>query len=138
MTSGVKLDHVNFTVSSFDESARWYQALFGFEVVEDQITDGIRWGVLRSGETMLCIYENPDYQHLDRFQLAESSLHGMAHFALRIADPETWLAAAQKLGVEIMYDGVVRWPHSQSWYVKDPTGYEIEVVKWDDEVIVFD
>ena len=29
-------------------------------------------------------------------------------------------------------------PHSRSWYVTDPTGYEIEVAHWNGDRIVFD
>lgn len=133
-----RLDHLNLTVTSFRESARWYEALFGFEIVEEETTDGVHWGVLKAGDTMLCLYEHPEFRQLDRFQLADAGLHGMAHFALRITDAETWQARAAQLQVEILYDGLVRWPHSNSWYIQDPTGYEIEVVSWDGEQVVFD
>jgi catechol 2,3-dioxygenase-like lactoylglutathione lyase family enzyme len=137
MTNVQRLDHLNFTVSSFDDSSKWYSDLFGFEIIEEEVTDGVRWGVLKSGESMLCIYEHPNYKHLDRFQLADEKKHGMAHFALRIENPEAWLESARRLGVVILYDGAVEWPNSRSWYVNDPTGYEIEVVSWDDEKIRF-
>jgi hypothetical protein len=34
----------------------------------------------------LCIYEDPNREHLDRFELKDRGLHGMAHFGLRITD----------------------------------------------------
>ena len=132
-----RLDHVNFTVNSFEESARWYEKLFGFKIVEEEITDNVRWGVLRTGDIMLCIYEHPEFTHLDRFSLADHKLHGMAHFAFRINNVEQWLSKVAELGIEILYEGAVRWPHSTSWYIKDPTGYEIEVVHWDEDEVNF-
>jgi len=32
----------------------------------------------------------------------------------------------------------VHYAHSHSWYVAEPTGYEIELVVWDDDTIRFD
>ncbi len=31
-----------------------------------------------------------------------------------------------------------RYPHSESWYVNDPTGWEIEVALWDNDQVRFD
>ena len=132
------LDHLNLTVRSFEESADWYRRIFGFEVVEDEVSEGTRWGVLRSGDALLCIYENPDREFADRFQLRERNLHGVAHFALRILDENEWLEIARREGVTINYGGEVTWPHSRSWYIQDPTGYEIEVVRWNDDRIRFE
>ena len=132
-----RLDHLNLTVHDFKQSARWYEQLFAFQIVEEEISDGVHWGVLRTGDTMLCFYQQPEFRHLDRFELADHKLHGMAHFSLRISNVEQWLKHATALDVEILYDGAVRWPHSTSWYIKDPTGYEIEVVYWDDDRVQF-
>ena len=60
------LDHVNMTVRDFDETVDWYRRVFGFELVEDKVTDRVRWGVIRSGDAMLCIYEHPHRQYLDQ------------------------------------------------------------------------
>ena len=132
------LDHVNMTVRDFDETVAWYGRVFGFELVEDKVTERVRWGVIRSGEAMLCIYEHSDREHLDRFDLRDQSLHGMAHFGLRIDDAEGWLETVEREKIEILYDGEIRWPHSRSWYIHDPTGYEIEVVLWAGDTITFD
>jgi len=132
------LDHVNMTVTDFDETVDWYRRVFGFELVEDKVTDRVRWGVIRSGDAMLCIYEHPRREHLDRFELKDRDLHGMAHFGFRITDADEWLATVDREKVRILYDGEITWPHSRSWYINDPTGYEIEVVLWSDDEIEFE
>lgn len=132
------LDHINLTVRDFDETVDWYGRVFGFEEVEENVQDGVRWGVIRAGDAMLCIYEAKGRELLDRFELADRGLHGIAHFGLRISDPEAWLRTIEREGLEILYGGVVPWPHSRSWYVKDPTGYEIEVACWNEDRIRFD
>ncbi len=132
------LDHLNLSVNDFDETVAWYGRVFGFELVEETVTDGVRWGVIRSGDALLCIYEHGDREYFDRFQLADRKQHGLAHFALRIDDPDGWLEIARRENLTINYDGEITWPHSRSWYINDPTGYEIEVVRWQNDTIAFD
>jgi catechol 2,3-dioxygenase-like lactoylglutathione lyase family enzyme len=132
------LDHLNLTVRDFDESVDWYRRVFGFEKVEESVQDGIRWGVVRSGEALLCLYEHPELEHVDRFELRKRGLHGVNHFALRIGDEKEWLATVARENVEVNYGGEVHWPHSRSWYVNDPTGWEIEVVRWQGDTVRFE
>lgn len=130
------LDHLNLTVGSFDGSADWYRRVFGFEVVQDEVTDeGVRWGVLRSGDAMLCIYEHPDKKSPRAY---EDDRHTIRHFALRITDREAWERTLEREKIECGYGGgAVAWPHSTAWYVSDPNGYEIEVALWDDDTVRF-
>jgi catechol 2,3-dioxygenase-like lactoylglutathione lyase family enzyme len=124
-------DHLNLTVRDLGESAAWYQRIFRFELVEEGIREGVRWGILRSaggrGTAMLCLYERPEYGDADPEALGAHQLHGIRHFGLRIEDEGEWraLVEREKLETEEM-----SWPHSTSWYVNDPTGYEIEVAHW--------
>ncbi len=130
MTPVTGMDHVNITVADFDATVDWYRRVFGFELVEDEVTDGVHWGVLKGGGCQICFSERTGREFADRFALGDRNLHGMGHFALRIEDAESWQRTLQAHEIPVMYDGVVRWPHSDSWYIQDPTGYEIEVVHW--------
>ena len=73
----------------------------------------------------------------DRFKMKEKGLHHLAHFGLRITDKKSWKKKIEGGNLPILYDGVVQWPNSLAWYIKDPTGWEIEVVYWDDDTIRF-
>lgn len=126
------LDHLNLSVASLEESARWYQRVFGFEKKEEGLYEGRPWQILQSGEACLCLYERPGFQLLDSCEAARRELHGISHYGLRIDDRAGWEATLEREGVEVFYGGEVRWPHSSAWYVKDPTGYEIEVALWDE------
>jgi catechol 2,3-dioxygenase-like lactoylglutathione lyase family enzyme len=128
------LDHLNMTVASLAESADWYGRVFGFERVEGGVYDGVPWAILRSGEALLCLYEHPDY----RVPRDGERLHGLNHFGLRIQDRAAWEETVRREGVEVLYGGEVRWPHSRAWYVVDPTGYEIEVACWDQDRVAFE
>ena len=133
-----RIDHLNMTVDSFAETVDWYGKLFGFEVVEEGVDeDDCHWGVIRSGETMLCIYECADYTFQNRFKLDDRKQHYIAHFGLHMADRQMVEKALAEHGIEVHYGGPVRWPHSTSFYVSDPTGHEIELTVYDDEQLSF-
>jgi len=131
------LDHLNLSVADLEETVAWYGRVFGFEVRETGVYDGAPWAILRAGEALLCLYQYPERELLDGDALAERRIHGFNHFGLRVRDREAWEETLRRERVPVLYGGVVRWPHGDSWYVTDPTGYEIEVAHWDDDVVRF-
>jgi catechol-2,3-dioxygenase len=132
-----QLDHLNLTVKDLNETIAWYKAVFGFEVVEEDLRNGTRWAIIRGGEAMLCIYERPERDLPHLHQVPGSPQHTVSHWGFRITDLEAWLEAVREHNLELEYGGVVDYPYSQSWYVTDPTGYEIEVVYWKEDEIRF-
>jgi catechol 2,3-dioxygenase-like lactoylglutathione lyase family enzyme len=132
------LDHLNLTVHDLEESADWYARMFGFDLVERGVdAEGRPWGVLRSGEAMLCIYERPGFTLTTPSVDAAEARHRLNHFALRIEDDEAWRRTLATEKPELFYESPVRWPHSTAWYVADPTGYTIEVVAWESDRVAF-
>ena len=83
---------------------------------------------------MLCIYECPQYAPGPPEVLGGLRLHGIRHFGLRIEDEGEWRALVEREGIPAEE---TRWERSTSWYVNDPTGYEIEVAHWKDGRIEF-
>ena len=131
----VRLDHLNLSVKDLEDTVAWYGRVFGFAVAEDGIWDGVRWAILRSGDTMLCVYHHPEFRFVDNDGLASRHLHAIRHPGFRISDERRWLETIEREGLEA--EEIV-YPHSRSWYVYDPTGYEIEVVKWNEDRVTFD
>ena len=129
------LDHLNFTVTNLTETVDWYGRVFGFEVVERGVYQGHPWAIVRSGDAMLCLYEHPDRHQPSLKEL--KGLHHFSHFGMRIRDREAWVATIERENLEVKFGGEVDWPNSSSWYVEDPSGYEIEVVFWDEDRISF-
>ena len=91
------------------------------------------WGILRSGDTMLCLYENRD----QRAVAEESPFHRIDHFGLRIRDRKEWEEILRRESLKTYYGSPVRYPHSTSWYVVDPSGHWIEVALWDGDEVSF-
>jgi catechol 2,3-dioxygenase-like lactoylglutathione lyase family enzyme len=132
-------DHLNLTVRDLAETAAWYGRIFRFAAVEEGVREGIRWMILRSsgghGGAMLCLYERPGYEGADPELLGRRRLHGIRHFGLRIEDERGWRELLRREGLP--YEETT-WPHSTSWYVTDPTGYEIEVAHWKEGRVRFE
>jgi len=121
-----QLDHLNLEVDNLDQSIDWYGRVFGFQVVESGRTHR-RFAILRAGDAMLCLYQGKTEKG-----------SGLNHFAFRITDRHAWEEKMRSLNISVSYgDGEIRYPHSSSWYVKDPSGYEIEVVAWDNDEVRF-
>ena len=131
--SVARLDHINFTVSHFQESIDWYKNIFNFCLVEEGANKkGRRWGILKSGDSMLAISEFPE-KKLD----ISGEHHKMYHFALRLIDEKEWVGTLEMFNMETYYSSPIHYLYSKSWYVKDPTGNEIEVVIWNDDRVTF-
>lgn len=131
-----QLDHLNLDVADLAASADWYRRVFGFEEQERGIYNGYPWRIVRSGEAMLAMYERPGLT-VNAGSWAESQALAINHFALRITDKAAWLATIEREAIKVNYGEAVEWPHSTSWYLNDPNGYEIEVVLWIQDQIRF-
>jgi catechol 2,3-dioxygenase-like lactoylglutathione lyase family enzyme len=127
------LDHLNLTVRNFEESVAWYGKVFGFSLVEQGVEDDGPWGILRSGDSMLCIYESPGLKEPNE---SEDS-YQIYHFGLRVRDRQAWEETVKREKLETYYGSPVRYPHSLSWYITDPTGYMIEVALWKGDSVAF-
>jgi len=118
------IDHINMNVNNLDESVNWYQNMFGFEVVETGTYDGRPWAIIQSGGSQLCMYQRKANA------TSKVSIADINHFAFSIESREDWLKKIEETQTPVHYGGEVKYPHSSSWYIDDPSGFEIEVVHW--------
>lgn len=120
----IKIDHVNLTVKNLEESLSWYKNHFDMEKVEEGIRDEGKWAIVAKDDSMVCMYERLDDRKSADDQPADE-FHRIYHFGVRITDPIEWEKRLEKFETRLKY----KWdyPHSTSWYVYDPTGYEIDV-----------
>lgn len=127
----INIDHVNFTVKNFDETAKWYKDIFDFKIVEIGLNeDGEKWGILRNEDSMLAIYETKQLR-------IEQEGFKIYHFGFRLTDEKDWLLRLNTYKLQTYYNSPVIYPHSKSWYVKDPTGHTIEISLWENDKIRF-
>ena len=113
--SASSIDHVNMTVKNLKESVEFYGKLFGFEVREDQPDEDSK--IIGNDTIKLCLYEDPKM----------SPEGGISHFGFHVENFEETVRVCKSLGVEVLYGGEVSWKSSLSVYIKDPSGYVIEL-----------
>ena len=120
-----RLDHVNITVNSIENSVEWYGRLFGFATVESGLTQlGQKWAILACDDSMIAMTE---YDRRPADQNDDRTFHRSYHFGLRVNDAKEWREKVKNLKLRLFYGGEIEYPHSRSWYVHDPSGHEIEV-----------
>jgi len=115
----VSIDHVNMKVRNLKDSLKFYNDLFGFEVKKEDNPNKSDVPSLIIGNTSikLCLYEVPDM----------SPEGGIAHFGFHVSNFNEVLDKCKQLGIQVLYGGTVDWEKSKSVYIKDPSGYELEL-----------
>ncbi len=133
----LKIDHLNISVKDLDKTTLWYERVFGFKAVEQGVRQGIRWKIIRNGDTMLCLNEHKSKKMFSQAEEDVKNINLINHFSLRINSSDEWQAVMDKEDLEYSYTSPTQYPHSTSWYVFDPNGIEIEVTHWKNDEISF-
>jgi catechol 2,3-dioxygenase-like lactoylglutathione lyase family enzyme len=121
-----RLDHINLTVNCLEESIWWYQKLFGFEKVEHGVNaSGSLWAIIARDDSMIAMTEYPKLKPANQKQ--EGLSHKIFHFGIRVSSAEVWKEKVRNYNLRLYYGGEVEYPYSTSWYIRDPSGHEIEV-----------
>ena len=111
----VSVDHINMSVKNLEESVSFYSKLFGFTVRKDQGNMGSK--IIGNDHIKLCMYEHPEM----------SPEGGISHFGFFIENFGDIIKKCKELGVEVLYEGEVPWEKSNSIYIRDPSGYVVEL-----------
>ncbi len=119
-----QMDHLNMCVRNIAETEKFYRELFGFEEKERGIgKDGDAFAIIGLADRVyLCIYEYGDLPRPDDHLF-------IYHFGLHLDDFDLALKELHERKIELEYGGVVQQGKSRSMYIRDPNGYEIELVE---------
>lgn len=134
-----KLDHINLTVSDLEKSIQWYQNIFDMDVVEKGFSaENKPWAIVARNDSMICMTEYAERgASIDWQQKTSHEFQHIYHFGFRTPDKEIWEAKIKKYDLQLYYGGINEYPHSLSWYVKDPSGHTIEVSYTKDKMLKF-
>ena len=114
------MDHVNMNVKNLTQSVEFYRNLFGFEIRKADNSPNkldVPSQIIGNDFIKLCLYEDP--------QMSTSG--GIAHFGFHVANFDQIMGKCKELNVEVLYGGPVKFEKSRSVYIKDPSGYDIEL-----------
>lgn len=121
----VKLDHINLTVSQLERSVNWYEEVFGFQLVQEGIygkEQQTRWAIVSYKDFMICMHELKGRKNSGENK--QETFHKIYHFGIRVSNLKIW---KKKIKLFDLKPVVVDYPYSQSYYIDDPDGHEIEV-----------
>lgn len=113
--NALSIDHINMTVKNLAESVAFYTKLFGFTVREDQSEHHSK--IIGNDTIKLCMYED---QSMEKGS-------GLNHFGFHVENFKDIIEKCKTLGIDVLYGGEVPWKKSHSVYIKDPSGYVIEL-----------
>lgn len=116
------IDHINLNVKNLEETILFYKNLFNFEVKETGVStsSGSPYAIIGQSQVgFLAIYEDENFS-LTNYQ-------ALNHFGFYVHNIEDIYNKLKTKGINILYDGFVKWPESRSLYIKDPNGFEIEL-----------
>jgi catechol 2,3-dioxygenase-like lactoylglutathione lyase family enzyme len=118
-----RINHVSIVAADLEESARFYEELFGMErVAAARFPQNVLW--LRAGEQQLHLFRVDDCVATEKH-----------HFGLDVDDFEAVYARAKELGVlDSRAWGAAFRGHPMGWvqlYLRDPGGNLVEV-NWPD------
>ena len=113
------IDHINMKVKNLEKSIEFYKNLFGFEIKQEENPNKIDAPskIIGNQSIKLCLYEVPNMKPEG----------GINHFGFNITNFEDVIKNCQEQNVEILYEGLINWEKSRSLYIKDPSGYELEL-----------
>jgi len=111
------IDHLNLNVKNLNKSVQFYKDLFGFEILKEQPEQNSK--IIGNDKIKLCLYEDEEFSGY-----RES---GFNHFGFHVGNFGEVINKCRDFGVKINYGGTVEWEKSESVYIEDPDGYEIEL-----------
>ena len=119
--------HVGLNVSDIQRSRKFYQDVFGFQLMKESLQAGREWAFLSNGDKLpITLWQ----QSKGRFGKGQPGLH---HLSFQVPDMETVRVYEKKLKalkVPLHYYGVV--PHAEGAqsggiFFEDPDGIRLEI-----------
>jgi catechol 2,3-dioxygenase-like lactoylglutathione lyase family enzyme len=108
----VYVNHVGYQVADYAKSRDWYADLFGLKVVLD---DGKKAN-LAVGESLVILHKRPS---------TETPV--VDHICFTIADWDKDKSVREKVGAELNRRGLEVRPTANSFHVKDPDGFIVQM-----------
>jgi lactoylglutathione lyase len=123
----LKTGHVGLNVSDLDRSKKFYQDVFGFEVMGESQEEGRSFVFLSRGQKLILTLWQ---QSTGRFEKQRPGLH---HLSFQVDTIEQVREAERKLralNVAFLHDGIVphgEGTHSGGVFFEDPDGIRLEI-----------
>lgn len=114
------IDHINMYVKNLDETVHFYEKVFGLKEYESGLgSSGAPYKIIGLSDSLfLCLYEDKNLGNVKET---------INHFGFHVDDIDKKVELLKSNNIDVLYGGVVDYGKSKSVYIKDPSGYEIEI-----------
>lgn len=119
------IDHLNRYVSDVDKFIVFYQDILGYELIDrGKKGNGKNYAILKGFNHELFISEK------DGFELADENFR---HIGYSAEDADVTLNELKRKGCVDRAMQVIVKQYSRQFYIKDPDGFEIDIIQWTDK-----
>ncbi len=120
-----KIDHINRYVSDVNKFVEFYSNVLEYQLIsQGNKENGKPYAILRGNEHELFISEK------DEFSIYDSNFR---HLGYSVEDADLSLEKLKRLGIVKINEEIIIKEFSRQFYVKDPDGFEIDLIQWTDK-----
>ncbi len=127
LSAVLQTGHISLNVSDVERSKKFYQAVFGFQVIGESLEQGREFVFLGDGQKLvLTLWQ----QSTGQFETQRPGLHHLSFQVPSVEQVEQAERILRTLGSDFLYDGIV--PHAEGAnsggvFFKDPDGIRLEI-----------
>lgn len=120
-----QIDHLNRYVSNVEKSIEFYRNVIGYELIDKgKKENGMSYAILKGFSHELFISERDNF---------ESGEENFRHIGYSINDADELLNEYKSRGYVDSDLKVIVKQFSRQFYIKDPDGFEIDMIQWTDK-----
>jgi len=120
------IDHINRYVSNVDKFITFYRDVLNYELIDKSVKqNGKNYAILKGEGHELFISER------DNFIIEEKQ--NFRHMGYNIEDVDKLLEVLKLIGYVKKEEQIIVKPFSRQFYIKDPDGFEIDLIQWTDK-----
>lgn len=119
------IDHINRYVSDVDKFIEFYSSALDYELIgKGRKADGSRYAIMKGSGHELFISEKRGFREQNE---------NFRHIGYSIGDVDKKLAGLKEKGYAGHEQEIIVKPFSRQFYIKDPDGFEIDLIQWTDK-----
>lgn len=120
------IDHLNRYVSNVDKFIDFYREVLDYELIDKGIkSNGKNYAILKGDRHELFISEK------DNFKIETEE--NFRHIGYYIDNVDELLESLKLKGYVEKEQEIIVKPFSRQFYIKDPDGFEIDLIQWTDK-----
>lgn len=119
------IDHLNRYVSNVDKFIEFYREVLGYELIDKgKKESGMNYAILKGFNHEMFISERASFEQKDE---------NFRHIGYSVEKADEVLKELKLKGFIDMEMQVVVKQYSRQFYIKDPDGFEIDLIEWTDK-----